>query len=101
MHHTITIDGVDLVLTTDHSASSYGRPVLVVGDCVYGPNETPLYDRALVAIAIAISGLSARQWASDIAWRNERTVRRWLSGDSPIGSAIRIRLLEIIGSAVA
>jgi hypothetical protein len=34
--------------------------------------------------AIARSGLSARAFAAHVLTRDERTVRRWLAGDSPI-----------------
>jgi len=33
---------------------------------------------------IAASGLSARRFAREVLLRDERTVRRWLAGDSPI-----------------
>jgi len=38
----------------------------------------------LLARVIAASGLSARQYAVEVLLRNERTVRRWIAGDSPI-----------------
>jgi hypothetical protein len=38
----------------------------------------------LLRSAIERSGLSARAFAKDILLRDERTVRRWLAGDSPI-----------------
>lgn len=41
-------------------------------------------DADLLARVIAASGLSARQWAMKVALRDERTIRRWLAGDSPI-----------------
>jgi hypothetical protein len=34
------------------------------------------------------SGLSARQYAMQILLRDERTVRRWLKGDSPIPEVV-------------
>ena len=33
---------------------------------------------------VAESGLSARRFAKEVLLRNERTLRRWLSGDAPI-----------------
>lgn len=39
---------------------------------------------ALLRSAIERSGLSARQYAETVLLRDERTVRRWLAGDSPI-----------------
>ena len=41
-------------------------------------------DRDLLERVIAASGMSARQYAVQILLRDERTVRRWLSGASPI-----------------
>lgn len=41
---------------------------------------------------IEASGLSARQFAMKILLRDERTVRRWLAGDSPIPEPV-IRFL--------
>jgi len=38
----------------------------------------------LLRRAIEASGLSARRFAREILLRDERTVRRWLAGDSPI-----------------
>lgn len=40
--------------------------------------------RTILAAAIARSGLSARAFARHVLTRDERTVRRWLSGESPI-----------------
>lgn len=40
--------------------------------------------RDRLARAITASGLSARQYATMVLLRDERTVRRWLAGDSPI-----------------
>lgn len=42
--------------------------------------------------AIEASGMSARQYAADVLLRDERTVRRWLAGDSPIPDPV-IRFL--------
>lgn len=42
----------------------------------------------LLRAAIASSGLSARQYAAQILLRDERTVRRWLAGDSPIPAPV-------------
>jgi hypothetical protein len=39
---------------------------------------------ALLRSVIDRSGLSARRWAKEVAMRDERTVRRWLAGTSPI-----------------
>ncbi len=45
-------------------------------------------DRDLLARVIAASGLSARQYAVTVLLRDERTVRRWLAGDSPIPAPV-------------
>jgi hypothetical protein len=41
-------------------------------------------DAELVAAAVDASGLSARAYATRILRVNERTVRRWLAGESDI-----------------
>ncbi len=46
--------------------------------------KPPVTDADVLARVIAASGLSARQYALTVLLRDERTVRRWLSGDSPI-----------------
>jgi len=51
-------------------------------------------DRDLVALAIERSGLSARAFARDVLWRDERTVRRWISGESPVPKVVADRLRE-------
>lgn len=43
------------------------------------PADSPA---ALAVQAIAASGLSVVQFAERIAWRDERTVRRWIEGDT-------------------
>lgn len=40
--------------------------------------------RDLLASRIAASGLPARRFATEVLLRDERTVKRWLAGDSPI-----------------
>ena len=47
----------------------------------------------LLRASIAASGLSARRYATEVLTRDERTVRRWLAGDSPIPAAV-LRYLE-------
>lgn len=34
------------------------------------------------------SGLSITRWAEDVAWRESRTVERWLAGKSPIPARV-------------
>jgi len=41
-------------------------------------------DRELLARVIDASGLSRRRYAERVLARDERTLRRWLSGDTPI-----------------
>jgi hypothetical protein len=43
---------------------------------------------ALLRAAIDRSRLSARQYAVSVLLRDERTVRRWLAGDSPIPDVV-------------
>ena len=50
----------------------------------------------LLRAAIDASGLSDRQFAKQRLLRDERTLRRWLAGDSPIG-----RFPETTQTAVA
>lgn len=38
--------------------------------------------------AIKDSGLSNRRFAEDVMVRDERTIRRWLNGQSPIPQAV-------------
>lgn len=40
----------------------------------------------VVQLAVELSGLSARVFAENICWRDERTIRRWISGDQDIPS---------------
>lgn len=49
----------------------------------------------LLRDAIEASGLSARQYAMQVLLRDERTVRRWLAGDSPIPQVVVERLLTL------
>lgn len=41
-------------------------------------------DAELIQAAVAASGLSARAYATRVLRVNERTVRRWLAGESTI-----------------
>lgn len=43
---------------------------------------------------IKASGLSARKWAREVAKVDERTVRRWLSGESEMSPYLRHTLLR-------
>lgn len=44
---------------------------------------------ALVRQRIEESGLSARRFAEEVLTRDERTVRRWVSGESPIPERVQ------------
>jgi hypothetical protein len=46
-------------------------------------------DGEILAKAIEASGMSARRFAVRVLIRDERTVRRWLSGDSPLPKPVR------------
>lgn len=50
--------------------------------------------------AIEASGLSARRFAREVLIRDERTVRRWLAGDSPIPEPVRAKLAALMGGTV-
>ena len=50
-------------------------------------------DPELIRAAIEASGLSARKYAEMVLVRDERTVRRWASGKSPIPKIVREMLL--------
>lgn len=49
---------------------------------------------ALLRRAIDRTGLGPREWAVSVAWRNERTVRRWLSGASPVPLVVAAALVK-------
>lgn len=72
-----------------HKRSTVGRylPYLVGGRRV-----TARYAIRLLRCAITRSGLSARKYAVEVLTRNERTIRRWLAGDSDIPRAVVLRL---------
>lgn len=50
-------------------------------------------DPDLIRAAIEVSGLSARKYAEMVLVRDERTVRRWAAGQSPIPKIVRQMLL--------
>jgi hypothetical protein len=47
----------------------------------------------LLREAIRQSGMSASRYARRVLIRNDRTVRRWLAGESPIPDAVRAFLV--------
>lgn len=46
-------------------------------------------DRDLIAAAVTAGGLSSRQFAERVMGRDERTVRRWASGEIAIPATAR------------
>jgi hypothetical protein len=62
-----------------------------VSDTMSITSGSPLSDAELVREAITASGLSARRFAA-LVWRDERTVRRWVNGQSPIPGTVRVLL---------
>lgn len=50
--------------------------------------------RALLRQAIEASGLSMRKYARTVLIREERTIKRWMSGESPIPQRVREWLIE-------
>jgi hypothetical protein len=57
-------------------------------------------DTQVLAEAIEASGLSARRFAVEVLIRDERTVRRWLAGDSPVPKPVRDFLEGYVAKAV-
>lgn len=49
-------------------------------------------DPELIREAVKLSGLSSRAFAEEIVWRDERTVRRWNAGASPMPPHVRAKL---------
>lgn len=60
--------------------------------------ETPGRRSGLVRMAIRRSGLPARRWAEQVMVRDERTVRRWISGDVDVPDVVLRRIEEILHS---
>jgi len=58
-------------------------------------------DPELVQAAIKASGLSARKFAELVLLRDERTVRRWVAGKSPIPKIVRENLLAMVAKGGA
>jgi hypothetical protein len=50
-------------------------------------------DAELIQAAIKASGLSARKYSEMVLLRDERTVRRWVAGKSPMPRIVRETLL--------
>jgi hypothetical protein len=66
------------------------------GICPYVPvmiDPGKISDPELIRAAIEASGLSARKYAEMVLVRDERTIRRWVSGKSPIPKIVREMLL--------
>lgn len=56
------------------------------------PRPITLDDRTLLVVVIKASGLSVRRFAREQLARDERSVRRWLTGELPIPAVVRARL---------
>ena len=56
-------------------------------------------DAELIQAAIKASGLSARKYAEMVLLRDERTVRRWVAGKSPMPKIVRETLLAQLAKA--
>lgn len=63
------------------------------------PYHNGMEDSDLIRAAIAASGLSARQYAERVMIRDERTIRRWSSGVSPIPNIVRAVLLAQVAES--
>jgi len=61
------------------------------------PRATRQEDVNLICDAVLASGLSSRRFAEWVAWRDERTIRRWSAGDVPIPATARKRLEWFLG----
>lgn len=46
-------------------------------------------DRKILEARISEAGISAKKFASEVLKRDERTLRRWRSGESPIPDLVR------------
>lgn len=53
-------------------------------------------DPELVRQAVTLSGLSVTKFAEDVMLRESRTVRRWLTGKSPIPKLARQYLEQYV-----
>lgn len=53
-------------------------------------------DAELIRAAIDTAGLSARRFAERVLTRDERTIRRWVSGEQPIPEIARERLVWLL-----
>ena len=58
-------------------------------------------DLKLLEQSIRTSGLSARRFAEEIVTRDERTVRRWLAGDTAIPAVVVRRLTRYMAKTIS
>ena len=58
-------------------------------------------DRELLAEVLAVTALSARKFARLFLARDERTMRRWEAGDSPVPAVVLARLQWLIALPAA
>ena len=60
---------------------------------LYWIRSRQLADPNLIRASIEASGLSARRFAERVMTRDERTIRRWVSGEQPIPATASVRLV--------
>lgn len=58
--------------------------------------DAPGSEPALVAAAVKATGLPARRFATRVLARDERTVRRWLSGEQAVPDVVVARLYWLL-----
>ncbi len=70
-------------------AGQSGKPILTL---------TPQRqcDRDLIIAAIKALDISARRFATEVVFRNERTVRDWVKGESPVPKAVKEKCQQIL-----
>lgn len=59
------------------------------------PRGTKASKMKLIRRMIDGSGLTIAKWAAEVPWRDERTVARWLAGDTEVPEVVRRPLLEM------
>ena len=93
-----TMDSKTLQTMASSTGASRGVPSGGVTPPLLAPSDikqTPSYYAiAQLRAAIDRSGLSASAYARSVLIRDPRTVRRWLSGTSPIPDAVREYLAQ-------
>ena len=66
------------------------EPAAMLWPCApkIGKGDTPMTPRDQLAAALKLSGMTQQRYASEILLRPARTLRRWLTGDSPIPQSV-------------